>query len=160
MKEYILSIASLIILITVLGLILPSGKTGRIIKSVCSVLILISIITPVLKLKNGEIDLETVFYEKEIKADESYLYKTAQMKVDYLKQNCIKILENTGIFSPEIDIEFNVNDNYGLELKNVKINIKNAVINSQKEHIDIIEEIKNEVSSGLLIDKGSITVYE
>ena len=156
MKEYVISIGAVILVTTVLTIIIPQGKIGKFVKGFFSIIITLVILSPLSNLSLDEFNLND--FNVNSKYQHDFLYYVAENKIASLEQDSQIILENSGIKNAEVDIDFIVNDDYSTSIKNVKINLKKAVIISNGQHINIIEEGVNYVSKYLSVDKGVIVV--
>jgi hypothetical protein len=58
-----------------------------------------------------------------------------------------------------VEIEYSLLDNRQIKREKVSVNLENAVIISEKEHIDIIDEIRNIVSEYLTVNKENVVIY-
>ena len=56
MKDWIISIVSVVLITNIVCLILPQGKMGRFVKNIFSILTVLVIIKPLIYLKNGNFD--------------------------------------------------------------------------------------------------------
>ena len=160
MKEWIVSVGAVILITSIATLILPSGKTSKLIKGVFSILITIVIFSPIISIKNGEFSLNFTDQIDEIIYQEDYINFTNEKRIKFLQENCRKILTECEINGGEVLIEYTLKDNYHFSIKSVKINLENAVINKNEQRIYIIEAAIKAVSEYLSVDKGVIYVYE
>ena len=156
MKEYIVSIAAVILITTVLTIVIPNGKIGKFIKGLFSIVIILVILSPITNLSFEAPNLNDI--NTSVSFQEDYLYFIATNKIESLEKDSQIILENCGIKHAEVCIDFIVKENYSTSIKNVKINLKKAVIISNGQHINIIEEGVNLVSKYLSVDKEVIFV--
>ena len=160
MKEWVLKIILSVFTLSSLSIILPEGKLTGYVKYVFSILLIPLIVEPILIVKNTEFDYSSVFNETQIEVQSDYLEYVSSLKVqeyDKLLSGCV---ENLGVSNAKINILYNVDENYKIHIKKVRVDLKNSVINSDKEHIDIIETIKTTVAEYLKIDKDGVVVYE
>ena len=160
MKSWILSVGATIILTSLICLILPEGKMGKYIKSIFSILVLLTIFSPIINIKNINVDIDTsLIYGGNIELQTEYLSYVYEKKIDEYKINCLKIIENFGIDNVSVDISYSIKDDK-IFIENLYINLKDAVINSDKNHIVIIEEIKNEIKKYLMVDNLNMVINE
>ena len=149
MKEWVISVTVTVFSTSVISLILPSGKLSKYIKSVFSLIMVFVILQPVFKLKDVKFDFQAVFNESE------FVYQS-----DYFKENCVILLKDIGVENFETGIIFSVNEISEIIVEKVVINLQNSVINSDKDHIDIIVGIKSVISEYLKIDDDAVVIYE
>ena len=72
MKEWILSIGTIIILTTIADLILPDGKIGKYIKCFFSLLVMLVILTPIINYKNNNLNIDMTAIDKEYELQNNY----------------------------------------------------------------------------------------
>lgn len=160
MKSWLLSVCIVILLTSVLGLIVPEGKMGNYVKSFFSILVLIVIVSPVIKLINSDFAIGELVDANSIYIKEDYLSFINDKKITSLKSDCEEILNKYGIYNAEIDVEYFITEDYIFSIKKVNIFLDNAVINSDSEHINIIESVKEAVSVLFNIEKDAVILYE
>ena len=160
MKTWIISISAITILTTILGLIIPEGKSGKLIKSIFSVLIVFVVMNPLSSIKNQNITFEQFVNTSEIVLQNDYLDFVAEKKVFELEKESVKIIEKMGVNNAFVNIFYKYDESKKFLVQGAEINLKNAVIISDKAHIDIKEEMKKEVSLYLQIDKNNVFINE
>ncbi len=159
MRDWVVSIGVVVVIISVISLLIPDGKMGKYVKRIFSLLIVLVIIKPFTE----EFDIAGIFYleNNQVVYQEQYIYYSIEKRVEEYEQNSIKLMENSGIFNSKINIKYQVEDVSDIKIKQVVINLKNSVIKSNAEHIDIIEEAIKSVADYLNINKNIIKVeYE
>ena len=159
MKNWLLGIISIIFIIIVFSIFLPESKVGKYAKSIISIFILLIIILPLSK-KNILTNEDEIFLNEEVYVQEDFLYFINDYKMNLVKEKCNKILEDLEIKNALINVDFEITENYNFFIKKIEINLSESVINSTQSHKYIIEEIKNQISKQVLINKESIEVYE
>ena len=157
MKNWVLSIGITIIVISILTIILPSNKLGKLTKGIFSLIIILVIIQPIISFSNNNYQIGDIEYS-EIIIQNDFIDYVNFTKIENLKQKCNQILKNYEIEGATVDILYE-NTNYTLIIEKCVINLSNAVINSNEEHIYIIKETKNLISELLLIDESKV-IYE
>jgi hypothetical protein len=140
-------------------LILPEGKTSKTIKSVVSLLLVVVIVQPILRLKDANFSLGQVF-DEEVVLQNDYLEYIHFKKVEHYEKTCISLLEKLGVYQAEVDVIYEIDDNNEINLKKIQINLKNSVIKSDKDHIDIIDEAKLLIKNTFKIDEAQIDINE
>ena len=160
MKEWIISIIAIIILTTILNLILPNSKLKGIIKCCFSLVSILVVLQPILSLNISELNFTSVFNGNEIVLQENYLNYVNNEKINNYTQNCISLLDDLGINGAEVIIQTSLNDDFDIKFEKVQVNLKNSVLISDKEHIDIIEDIKKTLSDYLKIEEKLVVIYE
>lgn len=154
MKSWALSIVFVVFTISVISLLFPSGKLGKFIKSIFSLLLIFVTLKPIIKLKNSDVNISDVLVNNEIILQGEYLDFINNEKVSTYKKNCQKILNELGVLNAEIDFIYEMDKDNRIFFISVSLNLKNAVINSDKEHIVIIESAKQEIKDYLGLENG------
>lgn len=160
MKEWVISVTVTVFSTSVISLILPSGKLSKYIKSIFSLIMVFVILQPVFKLRDVKFDFEAVFNESEFVYQSDYLDYVNNKKIENYKENCVILLKDIGVENFETDIIFSVNETSEIIVEKVVINLQNSVINSDKDHIDIIVDVKNVISEYFKISVCNVVVYE
>ena len=160
MKDWIISITTVILLTSIICLILPQGKMGKYIKSIFSLLTMLVIIKPIINIKESDFYYEQIVGADNFVLQDNFIEYINNKRIDVYKQNCLKIINDIGIKNPEIDINYVIEDNQNIKISFVKINLQNSVIISDKQHIDIKEEMITDIASYLNINKNMVAIYE
>ena len=158
MKEWILSIGTIIILTTIADLILPDGKIGKYIKCFFSLLVMLVILTPIINYKKNNLNIDMTAIDKEYELQNNYLNFIYQKRIDECKKSIIEIFKQNSIDNlceNNILIEYKIENNGEFIYENISIDLKNNVIIFNDEHIIIIEKIKEEIK---LLVKNSCEV--
>lgn len=159
MKAWITGIIVNVFFVTVLSLILPEGKTSKTIKSVVSLILIIVIVQPILKLKDVNFEISKIFNEEVVLQNE-YLEYIHFKKAENYEKNCITLLKKLGIYQAEVDLIYEIDDKSEISIKKLQINLKNSVIKSDKDHIDIIDEAKLLIKNAFKIEEAQIEINE
>lgn len=159
MLSWIISVFSAVTVITVVSLLLPDGKLAKFIKPFVSLILILLILSPITDIEKYFYDGEE-FYDSAITMDTDFLIKTTQAKIDKRKENCIKIAEKNGITGAIVIIEYSVDENYSPKINEVRINLQNAVISSESEHIVILQRLIKEISEYLSISEEGVKIVE
>lgn len=159
MKEWLLSVFSAVLIVSLICLILPKGKLSKFAKPFISLIIILIILTPILNVNE--------FYENimdingvSVEIDTEFLQYITTSKIDFYTENCVKIAQKNGINGSDILIEYNVNNDSKVLVTGVSVSLKNAVITSENEHIVILQRLKEELSEYLGIDETGVKIYE
>ena len=160
MKELILSIICIVIISTIILIILPEGKTNRIIRNISQITIILVILTPITKVSidsfiNFDDDnlLET-FYQ------DDFVEFVNESKILILKDQCEELLSECGIKGASCDFGFNLDGQNVIKIKFVLVNLSNSVIISQDEHIVVIEQAILKISSFFDLSAKEVFVYK
>lgn len=138
-----------VVLLSVLAdILLPSGQTNKYIKGIFSLLVIFTLLTPMIKLKNADFKLSDIIGD-ELVIDQGFLYDVHDREITALES--------------KIEQELN---NRGINTKKVVLTVKDGNINSimnvsvQISDIANTDAVKNAVSGMLFIDKDMVSVYE
>ncbi len=161
MKSWILSVGAMILLTAIVSIILPKGKTSGLIKSVFALLSLLVIFKPVAALKNGSIEFPLTFVSggQDIIIQDNYIQYVFNKKNENNQKYCEEILSENGIDKAIVTIEYYVEEIATYKIQKVILNLEKSVINSDKEHIHIIETAIEEIAEYLNIDTEVIETY-
>lgn len=151
MKEWLLSITVIIILSIIILLILPEGKLYGLSKSIFSAMALITILSPIIDLNVFTDPIEFVFGEQEQVYQEDYLDYVFNIKVENIKKDCKKIIENNYSNNADIDIVFYRDNQFDLIIEKVNICFYDQSISEDTKRI-----IQEEISKYLSIEKAKI----
>lgn len=158
MSIWIFNVFSSVFLITVISLLLPEGRLSKFVKPFMSLILIVIILSPLIDFKEIINDMNTT--DKIIEIDGEFLNNTMLAKIDKYQQNCIKLAEKNGINGASVIIEYSVDENYLLKIYGAKINLQNAVISSESEHIVILQRLKKDVSEYLSLSEKGVKIVE
>ena len=160
MKSWIISISAVVIITAIISLIVPEGKIGKYIKSIFSLFIVFTIIKPLFYIKNTEFKYEDIFDQNEIELQFSFIEFISEEKINEYENNCLIILENEGVSNGIVEIVYSHEDQSKIKIEFISVNLENSVIISDKSHIDIIKDIKKNISTYMNINIDSVKIYE
>ncbi|PWM70859.1 MAG: hypothetical protein DBX59_09845 [Bacillota bacterium] len=157
MKEYILSIVSVILLTAAVGIILPEGKTGKFIKGIFALATLVVILTPLAK-SDAIVPSFDTEYREETACDEDFLdyiyYKESRNYADVIAA----YVKEKG-YDSEVRVLYK-SDDYQFKITKVTVNLKNSGISGGDEHIYIMSEIKQAVAKYCEIGEEKVHINE
>lgn len=161
MSAWVLSLIGVVLISCVITIILPDGRLGKVIKGICSLVITLVIIYPLLS--KDSINSVFVLDDNNIQIDvqEEYVNYVFESRAEQTINEIINLVENKGVKDVICDVgyeKYNGNNNFTINF--ILINLNNAVIISDKEHILVIEEIISIVSQQFELDKNKIVIYE
>ena len=113
---------------------------------------------PILNLNISEFNFTSVFNGNEIVLQENYLNYVNNEKIKNYTQNCISLLDDLGVEGAEVIIQSSVNDDLVIKFEKVLVNLKNSVLISDKEHIDIIEQAKKSIAEYLNVSNDVVEI--
>ncbi len=157
MKAYVLSILGIVVVGVLIDVIIPSGSTGKYVKSIFSIFVVAVIISPVINLIAKAKGLE--FSYKEISINSSFVEYVLNKQVDEIEFKIESLIEDEGIYNVEVEL------NHSVEFDKIKynscaINLENMVLKSDKSHNNIYEIIKKIVNSETGLTEEEILFYE
>ncbi len=149
MNNYFYVVSGVIIILALFESLIPNSSVGKSVKTILSVICVMIILSPVINIIKGDNNATQVGTEFN-----EYL-------LDYqneLTEFSVKSLLQTNGFSVEnITVKGDyANGNY--LVNKIDIKFKDLVINDETEHINIIEKIKNLLSSRLNILRAEIVI--
>lgn len=142
MNGYILSILGIVFASVIIDIIMPSGAISKYIKSVYSIFVVGVLLSPILSLISNKNDLKLTYNDYEIN-QELYTYISTQ-RANATEQEIKKELNSEGFSNLDININFSIENN-NLIYNSCTINLKNLVIDADKQHINKYEFIKQVV---------------
>ena len=159
MITWALSVFSSVFFASVISFLLPSGKISKFVKPILSVIVLFVIISPIVNYSeifesvNQETNLQDVFI------DQNFLNSVGEYKIGIYREKCFEIAKKNGITGEDILIKYNIDDRGKLQILGVDINLKNAVISSEEEHIVILRRVAEEIGDVFGIESSGVS-YE
>lgn len=159
MTGWIFSVFSAVIIVSVISIVLPDGRTSKFVKPFISLVLILIIVSPIVK---SDTALDGIFNASEnvLETDADFLEYIAASKIDFYTKNCIKTAEKNGIIGSDILIKYNIDKQGTINIYGVSVNLQNAVISSESEHIVILQSLKKEISDYLKIEESGVEFYE
>ena len=116
MKEWVGSICSLVVIVTLASIIIPEGKTSNLIKSLFSLIIILVMIKPIVGINNNEFALE--FTDESATCIQTEFIDYSNMAKNTKYQNfCNEIALIMGIKDADTRIEYTVSDKYEYKIE-------------------------------------------
>lgn len=160
MKNWLLSICVTVIIISVFTIIAPQGKIGKFIKSIFNIALVLVIVKPVINIDMDSVISKIINSGNEVVFQTEYLNVISERKADIYEKNCILIIEDCGVNDASVVIDYILEEDGFFHIENVSVNLKNSVFISDKEHIDIIDEIRERLGEYLNVKSEAIDIYE
>ncbi len=155
-SQFAIKLSSLAIIITVSKMMLPEGKMKKTVNVVFSLLIILVLVTPILNLKNVEIEKPQIDVSV-IQTDEEFLIYVLNLRVEQLEKIGESALNETGIDKAKVTV-FYENVDGKIIIKKVAVNLANAVISDENKHINITEKTKEKLSNVFQIQKEAVII--
>ncbi|MBQ7340142.1 MAG: hypothetical protein IJW43_04755 [Clostridia bacterium] len=159
MWEYVVSVGSTVLFISIITLILPSGKIFNFISYILSILLIFSVIKPIFNLNIEDLNLSNNA-NFSIVLDEEYVDYTMYLRAEEKSKECMEILLNENIKADKIEIVYDSANIQDFSIKNVKVFLSSEVIYPNDSNIDIIVRIKTLLSKLLGVSEGVIKIIE
>ena len=159
LSSWILSIAGIVMLSTIVELILPAGVMNKYIKGIFAFIIMLVILSPIPKLLNQDIDISKFFESETIKVDEEYIYQINLDKINKLQNDIKNDISSYGYKNVEVYITCDILDNTFMT-KFVTIDLTRLVISENAEHTNILK-IKQQITKLVQkhLDIGEDNIY-
>lgn len=159
LSSWILSIAGIVMLSTIVELILPAGAMNKYIKGIFAFIIMLVILSPIPKLLNQDIDISKFFESETIKVDEEYIYQINLDKINKLQNDIKNEISSYGYKNVEVYITCDILDNTFMT-KFVTIDLTRLVISENAEHTNILK-IKQQITKLVQkhLDIGEDNIY-
>lgn len=154
-SSWILSIAGVCIMSVLIDLFLPDGNTNMHIKTIFNFVIILVIITPLPSLLGKNFDTSSLFTNKEIVLQQDYIYQLNRDKLTMLEEMIEKNLTDKGLKNVDISISADIFTTQ-MEIEAVYVDLSNLVIQENKQHINIENEVIETITSFVEIEKESI----
>lgn len=77
-----------------------------------------------------------------------------------IKKDCENICSTLGYKNVKIIVLISNDEKLFFSIEKITINLKNAELTSDNNHIDITKQIKNEISSKYSLKEEQVTIYE
>ena len=156
LNAYVTILGALVVTVTLLSLLLPKGKTQKVVRTVLSLTVALSVLKPVIVL-NGE-DLESIG-DGFLTVQEDFIYFSDEYVIKLQQIACENIVNNYGIENCEVIIGYERSGDI-TEIKKVDVNLFDQVIISDEENIDIKEEITKAISAFLKVKREIVSINE
>ncbi len=157
MSGYILSILGIILAGIFIDILVPTGSVSKYIKSIYSIFVVAVILSPVVKFLTKK-DVYTLKYE-DYQINEKLMNFIYNGRADELKAKIEKRLENEGLKNIDIKINYSSNNNE-FQLNSIEVNLKNLVIQADKQHINKYEFISDVIKEFTNLTDEVILFYE
>ncbi len=158
MSDWVFSLGLLIVLFTVLSLLIPEGKTSKVVKLTFSSVIMLLLLKPMFNIRNGDLfDLSFSDGNNYI-SQENYLEFVNRQKITIYQSNCEQITKELGINDAFVTIEYSVDEKYQIKIETVLVYVQLTNEYLEKEQ-EINEQITSKLSSYLNVSKSIVKVY-
>lgn len=157
---WILSVLGISVIGVLVDVILPEGEMQKYIKSIFSIIIIFTLITPLLNINIDKINLDTFIYnQSSVELDKNYISSFNKQYKELLEKNCEQILKTNGFSGVSVEIDINLENNQ-FEVKKVYLNLKNLVINTNEAHINKYTEMRESITKYLDVKEDVVVFNE
>lgn len=146
--SWLMGLVGVVLLSVLADILLPSGQTNKYIKGIFSLLVLLTLLTPMIKLKNADFNLSDIIGEN-VAIDYEFIENVQVREITEMETKIEEELNNRGIKTEKVVLT--VKDGNINSIMNVSIQIKDIVD---------ADAVKNMVSEMLSINKDAVSVYE
>ena len=154
-SSWILSVLGIIIISLIVEIMLPTGKTSKLIKSVLGLFSVFIIISPIKEV--DFLNFDASIFTSKIEIDSSFVGKRNDEIIEIYKEEILENLNNNGYLQVNIDIEINENN---LEVKTIFVDIREMVLKSEDMNINKYTNIVAIIKNILKIEEDKIIFYE
>ncbi len=151
MKEYVLSVAGIVLLCATLGILLPSGKMGKAINGFLKVACLSVLVAPFARLEFGE---GAEWLGDDILTDASYVAACEQFAEDAVEEEVVALIN--GEYSLAVTALADCEEDSPFSVKSIQISVPDLGIFEDGQHIDIVNEMTRLIEERYLCE---VTVY-
>ena len=157
MKDWALKLILTCFIITLFNILLPNGKTGKSIKTTFSFLLILMMFEPLSYLKEFNFNFDQLINVDNVNYQSDYIDYFNSKLIEKYKSDCNSIINSFEIENFSCELIYTRND-AKINVENVILNFQNAVFNSDKDHIVIIENIKKLIAKYFSIDSKYIII--
>ena len=156
-SQWILSIVALVMVGVVVEIILPQGKTNKLLKSIVAIFTVLILVLPIKNINLKAIDFSNIFQKFEIDQDFVDLRNKDMIVATQLEvQNN---LSDNGYKNVTIKIEGSF-DNENLLIKYIFVDLKNLVLSDENLNINKYTNIVAIIKKSIECKEESIIFYE
>jgi len=156
-SSFVLSICGIALIGVMVEIVLPNGKTSKLIKSVVSILSIFIIISPIKNINFKNLNITSIFDEIEI--DSEFISNRHSEKIKVIENMIEKNLMDNGF--EEVIISINgkyINEK--LEIENLYVDLRKLVLLSEDMNIDKYNHIVSIIKNIISVGEEKIVFYE
>ncbi len=147
--NWLLGLVGVVLLSVLADVLLPSGQTNKYIKGIFSLLVILTLVTPIIKLKNADFNISDIIGGDEIAIDTDFISEVSDREVTALESRIAKELDNRGIKTEKVVLT--ISDGNINSITSVSVRIS---------EIDNADTVKRVVSEMLSVSEDIVEVYE
>lgn len=157
LSSWILSVLGIIIISLIVEIILPTGKTSKLIKSVLGLFSIFIIISPLKKI--DIFNMNSVIFTDSIKIDSTFIKNRQDEILEEYKKEVINNLEENGYLQVKVNFECDYKDNT-FKIKTIFVDIRDMVLKSESLNINKYTNIIAIIKNIIKIEEDKIILYE
>lgn len=155
LSGWVLSIAGVVLLGTVIDLLLTKSRLKTFIRSVFASVAVLVIVTPIPSFIKSGFDADFTWGDVEL--DSGYLSYVEHYKLNTLARAVEKVLEQEGLAGAKVTVDGEVDGE--ILVREVTINLSETVIAGESEHINKYAEVRKQVAGYLGVGEDKVRVY-
>ncbi|WP_315114600.1 stage III sporulation protein AF [uncultured Clostridium sp.] len=188
LREWIINIASLILLITAVEMILPDNSLKKYSKFVLGLILMTVLINPIIKMFNRNFDISVysqnisrvIYDEEKVNSIQEYKEESLKNTISNFEVNVEQIIGDKlkdefklSNIKTEVQVEYIDEDN-SFNIKDIKVGVKDGKVQKvqkvevnvgekkpeEKEKNKLYDDIKTYLSKELKVEENIITVYK
>lgn len=145
LSSWVLSIAGIVLISTLVELILPDGQMNKYIKGIMAFIIVFVIVSPIPRLIGKGENWSVFNFTNSINYDEETLNQINFEKIETIKNEIIMGSEKLGYKNIKVKVNAQTN-NRKLKIKSIYVDLTQLVILTNAEHKDI-SKIKKDITT-------------
>ena len=157
MNYLIIRLFSILFIGSIITLLIPDGKLGKLISYSLYFLTIFSFISPLVNSFSKDLNLEINSIENNY-VSQGYVNSVINQKQNFIEDEIGYIIRGFGIGEYKVNSIVNFNNEKVFIIEKVSIEINKKVIENQSQHIDNIDLIINKISQDMMINKNLIEV--
>lgn len=156
-SQWILSIVGIVLVGVLVEIVLPQGKTNKLLKSIVAVVTILIVIMPIKNIDIKSIDFANIIKNFEI--DNSFVNERNQDMIVAIQSQIEKDLENNGYENVSIKIEGDYSSEK-LQVKYVFVDLKKLVLRDENLNINKYTNIVAIIKKSIECSEESVVFYE
>jgi len=158
MNAYIIAVLGIVIISVLVEIILPSGQTGKYIKSILAVFVVYVLVNPIISFVKGDFSLDKYLNTNNVHLNQTLLKDMYKNQIEAKQTDLENLLHSEGYEHVEVSLVYDIVEDC-IKISKAKINLKNLVITSNNTNINKYQYIRQVVMSKLMIKEEDV-VFE
>lgn len=160
--SWVLKIVGIVVIGVLIDIILPEGETHKYIKSIFACFVLFVIVSPLPKLLDYRIkDIDKGSPSAYVEIDDNFLEEYEKIHVKQCENKIKECLELENISVDTVEVETNKDNSGNVVIKKITIYLdEKSVMNLEKQHINIIRQVKDIIKKNMNVKEEDIYVYK